>query len=276
MIIGIIFSSVAAAQNLVTLARILKSTSLTNSSPVNAMEGLSVWFETATKGSIAPSERVDGSQVTGWNDINQQSFRQQDGNSSDVPPTYNPKGINSLPTLHFDDHAGQKVIIDTNIRWENDFTIFVVASMDDFSNSTLHGLISNREGDDIESWWVFGTRKVGDRIFLDTVSDSDTIILDVVEKGPLIYVLTKTDTSFEFEILATKTFAGGSRVADITGISVGDSRNNLIIGKRTDPGLSGSWAGEIGEVIAINRKLADSEKEAIQEYLSQKWGISIL
>jgi hypothetical protein len=51
----------------------------------------------------------------------------------------------------------------------------------------------------------------------------------------------------------------------VDGITIGNDRAGTFSGR--------SWLGNIGEVIAFPRKLSDSERNQLTNYLNNKWGI---
>lgn len=121
IIIGILVAGVTQASRLIKESRLKMAQTLTQSSPVSGLKGLSLWFETSLDGNFLTSEALDQTVITRWNDVNpQNSYKYtaqaaQKTTSSLVSynsaaggtiansrgPTYIEDGINNIPTLRF-------------------------------------------------------------------------------------------------------------------------------------------------------------------------------
>lgn len=74
LIIGILIAGVTQGGRIVTQMRLASAKSLTISSPVTSISGLTLWLEPTLEESFIDSEAQDGVGLTNWNDIN---FRNQ-------------------------------------------------------------------------------------------------------------------------------------------------------------------------------------------------------
>ena len=73
LIIGILVAGVTQSSRLIREFRVSTAESLTQSSPVASIKGLTFWLETSLDASFLPNEAEDGMVITQWNDINPQT-----------------------------------------------------------------------------------------------------------------------------------------------------------------------------------------------------------
>ena len=108
LIIGIVVAGITQGSRLVREMRIQAAASLTKSSGINGIKGLSMWLETTSSSSITSSTRGlnpdDNDKVAGWNDINSQKSGKINvtQTSDSLRPTYIVDGIGNLPSIKFD------------------------------------------------------------------------------------------------------------------------------------------------------------------------------
>jgi hypothetical protein len=128
LIIGIVVAGITQGSRLVREMRIQAAASLTKSSGINGIKGLSMWLETTSSSSITSSTRGlnpdDNDKVAGWNDINSQKNGKINvtQTSDSLRPTYIVDGIGDLPSIKFDGadylsslaSAGGSVPLDAN------------------------------------------------------------------------------------------------------------------------------------------------------------------
>lgn len=141
LIVGIIIAGITQSSSLVRKMRLSSARSLTNSSPVPGISGLTYWIEsvgtqsfaTGSAGNFTNSELLDENQSIGrWNDINPQSTNKINVSQSILArqPTYASSGINNLPAVQF--NSGQNdcllspPINGGSIATLNEVTLFVV------------------------------------------------------------------------------------------------------------------------------------------------------
>lgn len=275
IIIGLVVAGVVSGKSLVEVAKVFQANSLTNTSPVHVIEDLNMWFDSSSGESFSEDEKINGANVTDWKNINKQLSTKQDGVPVGSGPTYNQNGINSLPSITFEVGVDTRVIVNTPLDWSEDFTVFAVASSDNFLDGQAHGLVSNRHGAGSGQWWSFGAGLVATTVRLEVAPGvSSSVNIDVRDAGPLIYVVSKNSTLIEGTVLSTTSFTGATASRNITGVDIGGITNNFMIGSWS--GALQCWDGDVSEVIVFSRELPDSEKTLIQNYLAQKWGIDLL
>jgi Concanavalin A-like lectin/glucanases superfamily len=239
--------------------------SITNNSQVPINAELMAWLK-ADAGVI-----TDGSgNVTQWNDQSGQ------GNNASVaadglPPFLTAGIINGNPAVHFDG-ATQVLEIPHNpsLYSDRDFTIYLLMSVD--SLGIAHGPIS-KANTNIPASFDFQIAKTTGRLnfvrgngsgynsFSPTagaLSPGQYYLLSIVMHG--------TNASFyeNGNYFANASYAAG----------FGDAGTPVRIGMRQDLGTK--FQGYLAEVMLLRGAVSDSEKASIDNYLGNKYGISIV
>ena len=273
LIIGILILGIAKGSNFIKESKIRTAQSLTISSPVASMSGLTLWLESTLDKSFPDGDAVDTAlgatgTIDTWNDINPHTTSPKNATQTTAAsnPRYFENGINGLPSVNFD-----RV---------NDFLVLGNASSLGISNS------------DYEMFFVYQSNfsNTGNNQFiiggpagaynLDINGTPLRIRYTPTNAGPSF-----TDTSHSNDFTAHMVTVrvqnnivyvradGGNDVSrsniDMRSAETGEVR----LGVRTDDILP--FGGEISEVIIFNRFLKLSERQAIEKYLSTKWNIPI-
>jgi len=108
LIIGIVVAGITQGSRLVREMRIQAAASLTKSSGINGIKGLTMWLETTSSSSITSSTSSlnpdNNDKVAGWVDINPQKSGKINLTQTDdsLRPTYIVDGIGNLPSIKFD------------------------------------------------------------------------------------------------------------------------------------------------------------------------------
>ena len=99
----------------------------TNTAPVNGIEDVQFWLETANERSFDVNQPQDESLLTNWKDINLQEERTFQFSDATNPPTYIRKGINNIPSLDFTSSYGLVSNKDLDLSSAEKFTVYIVA-----------------------------------------------------------------------------------------------------------------------------------------------------
>ncbi|MTI89591.1 MAG: DUF2341 domain-containing protein [Balneolaceae bacterium] len=256
-----------------------------NVSAVEAISGLDVWLR-ADLGLI-----TSGSEVVTWED--------QSGNGNDYtgvsdagtrPTTVASSGaLNSQPAVdfagdgdHFEDSDGETNYINGN----SEFTMFVVIKSD--QTGTDRGIFIAQPPDNDDKYLTIRYDAAGannDGSFTDVVktgilaNDPDNQLesfSDIQTTGGQIISFQwdsgNTYDIFVDGILNNPSSAGPPPTGSISNAST------AILGKggKDDPNTSNrSWDGEIAEFIFYGRLLSQSERESVEDYLSEKYDLAI-
>lgn len=190
--------------------------------------------------------------------------------TSSSQPKNNTRTQNGLPVLEFAHDGTQNdfMVFDSNIAVNVPFTVFVVAALDATNNQSIlsrqtaatagqFALVKNG-GFAIFQSYAFGSsgNVTGTVKSFTTNPVIHTVTLD--EGAPLKYQLNN-------DTIATD------------GINLSGYNNSILtsLNLGSSPGGINPMDGWIGEVIIYNAVLTTSEITQINQYLSNKWGITI-
>jgi len=278
LIIGIIIAGVTQGSRLVRQFKIQSAQTITKSSPVASIRGLTLWLEPTLEESFAKEDgteqTVDDFPVSQWNDINPQSstkyFAVRDGDENIV---YKDKdGPGGLPSLYFAGQAGANALtlaIDsagaTKVGLNNNaFSYFIV------SNRTLDNAAA-RNYAFVNGPWLYGLESGAFYVAFD-----------------ISYFSLPSNTNLP--IISDVTYAGG--VNGVVhgygnGVSLlpdGGRSYTETIPTNTDElfyiGDNGEttgfpWVGYISEIIIYDRALKKEERQSVEDYLAKKYSIKI-
>lgn len=270
LIIGIIAVGIANGSRIISEARLKSARALTTSSPVNSADNLTLWLETTLEKSLDPNI-INGDLVSNWNNLNIQNGNvvttTQSGSSR---PTYSRKGMNSLPTLQF---GGTNVFFNVNgavIDNINSYSIFIVTKR----NIAAAGpLLGNQIGDIGVIPQYTGNTSLKITHAADG-ADYPTITVPAFSAKPIILTLTSnnpTGAACDGDTLSV--YTNGSPSTPIT-ICAYYVNNSVAIGYHEPLGTD-TYNGDISEIIIFDRMLKTHERQAIEQYLGQKWGIAV-
>ena len=272
VILSILVGSVIQGSRMVVMYRLQTAQSLTQSSPVSAMKNLVTWLEATSETSLDDVEEVDGSKITNWYDINQQTNVKNNAvnNSATVSdhPTYKSKCINNLPCLQFNG-TSQYMDIVQNAGYTNELTIFVVFAPYSNEGSDSHIIIGT------DGTWTSGISfnlKRSTSIFYQTpIANNDTHVGAVLANKNYIAAVVDGYSTITSYLNGT---AGST-----TSVSAGDrltKRLSALNIASSSTGIRNNFFdGNIGEIIIFDRALKNYERQNIEKYLSQKWQIPL-
>ncbi len=276
IIISALMVAVIKGSDLIDQARISSAAQKTADSPVLKINGLVAWFEPTLPNSFLDSEMSDGGGISTWNDssgnnpLHKLSLTQATSTSR---PLYSKNAINTFPTLKFD---GVDDFLGTTIRFPyNSYQIFVVfrllnnsTSLDIMSTDTsgLNGLI-------LETQTTGIIRTLHRFPYGSTSSNSDSFLspsgaLSIDQNYVLSYSRNSISTASTLRLNGTTTMTSVTTRPGFDATNV-----NLSVGSLM--GVSRYFNGYIAEIIIYNRVLSDQERDDIEQYLSDKYQITI-
>jgi prepilin-type N-terminal cleavage/methylation domain-containing protein len=273
LIIGILVAGVTQSSRLISQFRLSAARSITQSSPVASTKDLILWLETTSDKSFDDAATENGTQINSgssysWKDINPQSTLKNNA-SSVTGATYTTDCINNLPCLRFNG-TSQYFLTTQNIGTTTELTIFVVFSADalggyrDFLATTGGWLLNDNS-------FAYGLNTNTNVTYYRTTNTGSSATFSGILTANRKYIAQMVDNG-----TTTKHYISG--VADSsTTINHGNkSFAQVAIGAFYDAGnLSEYFDGDIGEIIVFSRGIKESERVAIEEYLSKKWGIEL-
>ncbi len=271
LIIGILIAGVTQGSRVLDKARLSNARTLTQSSPVNSIKGLTLWLETTTEKSFDESKAEDSIGQENWYDINPQSISKftLTQSTSGSRPTYTDAAINNLPALYFDGSNDYYEIPYTPDLNPNKFTIFSVVKV--LAVSGYHSIYTSRGASGLgymlyvnssnnwEAWYG-----LGGSLFEESEDDGSLVL----NENTLI--TTQYNGS-------TVTLGRNGEQKDTDDISIAFNIDKpLRIGSGATESTTPDFYfnGYIAEIIIFNRALKNEEQESIENYLIKKWGIS--
>ncbi|MFT6077307.1 MAG: prepilin-type N-terminal cleavage/methylation domain-containing protein [Rickettsiales bacterium] len=261
LLIGILVAGISQGSILKKQMKINAAKSLTKGSPVNAIPDLVVWYETTLETSFNEVDIFDGKALTNVDGSAWKDNSPVRGNNAVIftteAPAYVKYGINDLPSLRFNGTDEHLITNYTRLVGKN-YTIFAVEARGDGNKNPVIG-------SDVVSYGY---------------SSSNTL------NGSLING-TQAVPIFASKIPRILTFLSAPKILTTKGVFVNGGNGSAAPSAIADgslfdsqPGFVGQGVGEfyngdISEIIIFNRALDLLERNAIQDYLSNKYKINV-
>ncbi len=263
LIIGIIISGITVSGTIVKKAKDYRTKSSTQSSVVNRTKGVVLWLEAGLDGSflatgLAETGSIDeGTAITGWyNNKTTGSARNQataPGTVANQPTRA--RGISNIPTVRFD--GNDSITVDASAITNRPYTIIAVGKR------ACGGTANYFMGDSAVSSDILIGYSAATSINHSqstTVASANVADCNGSDKGAII--IATSDQSGNKKI-----YVNGILAATTTGGTGNAAVGNIVIGK--------NFTGDIGEIIVIDHEVSASDRDKIENYLSNKWGISL-
>ena len=280
LVVGILIASITSAMDMVAEAKLRGIRSQTKASKVNRMAGLVLWLEPSLADSIFEAERIDGKTISQWSDINPQSDSKiifKDGDSTSTI-NYKEKGENSIPVVKFT--TGANDFLYPNGTTPRTYNLPVIFPQ---NKLTIFAVVKPQASLNIFSFCEYATSTftcaAGKEITLKfdasikaefktfaSSSTSATITATNASTRPVVIISALKDDA------GNKLFVDGASVANATANTYNTS--NLISGTFKIGG--GANNAEIYEIIVFSNALIDSDRQAIEGYLSKKYNIKVV
>lgn len=271
LIISLLLAGVFAGNKLVYQANLKGAQALTKSSPITSIPDLATWLETTMPESIDSdadgSEISDGELIYHWNDISGNGVVLFQDNET-FQPKYVAKGINGVPYVTINDEGN--AIFPTN---ENapispgnaKYTIIFVFKPPTLGGYQLHQGSIGQDGRAVApSHSPSGNGNFETIILFGGVINSTVVASETPINGHYIDNLivdhTKSPNVYYYR---NGSFTGSATVAGSFNIA----SDYFSVG--------GSAGGRVYEIIIYNRDLSPSELKVINNYLSQKYNITL-
>jgi hypothetical protein len=275
LIISLLVAGITKGVRMLNVSRLQSAQSLTLSSPVSNINGLVLWFESSLPESFLITEAYDEAQITTWNNINpltKTKYHLSSTASSGI--TYKEfSDIHKIPSIYFNgtssavltlnDVAGNTPIFTKN----NAFSFFILSKLDDDS-SLSKVVFSNGES----SGWGFGLSgakgsKKRQFVFLGG-ANNESNTATATSKAEVVSAIYSGGSDG-----AIKLFTNGlPEVLDSATSTVPSPDGSLVVGNLSS---ANAWSGYISEIIIFNRALNDFDRKQVEQYLGQKYAISV-
>ena len=255
LILGIITAAVATSGIVISKIRMANARALTMASPINTIEGASLWLESSLDTSFSEEEAKDGAEISSWH--NNLPSDENDASQSDSAnkPSY-ANTINRIHTVKFNG-AGEHFVVDGKFLNNSDYTFFFVEKRQ--SNKVNNYFISDNVNTTNRSLSLgYGsTGKITHQQGLGNSYHGSVGAFAVEGEQP--------------KIIAFIQDSGVGKAIYVNGVLASQSTNTDKLDQITNLKIGENFNGELGEVIAFNRALDTQERTEVEGYLSKKW-----
>jgi type II secretory pathway pseudopilin PulG len=309
LIVGIIIAGITQSSRLVRQSKLKSAQTLTQSSPVASIKGISLWLETSLEDSF-PSVLDNNSNLAQWNDINPHSstklFALPAGGTATSAITFINEGINGLPSISFTgaasttanvlavstsssavSHTPIVTVSDPNAA--NAFTVFMVYKLNGTATSAytlLYNGIGNANGWGYQKAATTGARTVmlngtGTTLATTNALPTSQEMATIVYNGRTSTSATPADgiTSIYTNGGTNFTSTTGNNARTGTATVVTQPTLNMYIGGLTGATAGAApttpWNGLISEIIIFDNPLKTQDLRDVANYLSKKYGITL-
>ena len=203
----------------------------------------------------------DGNGISQWDDESGNGNHAEQSTSSEQP-TYETNELNSKPIVRFTSSSSQAFDLpDSIISTDSSFHIFIVASCNDWDSTlqTLMGLgVANGDSTIIYS--------VGDQGVSFDHGDDAYITSSALSDSTFYIISCGYDNSSN----TLEGFVDGVSQGTDTDAGTGTQTSNSIGSYRRTLWF---WDGDIAEVIMYEKALNSTERQNVETYLEDKWGL---
>lgn len=269
VVISLIVVAVAGGSYLISSAKLTSARIMTDSAPMLGMKNLVLWMETTSQdsyvnGEDGEDENGNGLTITSWKSLNNQVFGQVA--TATGSPTYSKTAINGMPGIYFNGSTDYFSIPDSQaLSATGDMTLFAVIIN---TKTTQSNILAKSYNDSYR--WRINNGVAGHWFLLDDGVTQTTDIGNEVERNIPVIVSSEVDIGNTLTLSENKV---RNQVIAITQNSIFDGTGPLTIGSAT--GNFEAFRGHIGEIIIFDRLISEGEKDAIFDYLSKKWVITL-
>jgi hypothetical protein len=225
----------------------------------NQIPGCALWLDAADPATVT----LSGSNVTAWADKSGNG-RNAVGTTSN--PTYNATGFNSRPTVTFSNNlltsSGWSLAPNRQFAW------FVVVHLTSTSNTWQRFLISASVG---YMNGYLGTHNATSNIL--GIAGSTTITAPIATGTLSPQLVTYLFGTSELSSNTSAVSVNGGTFSTLGGNTGEIGTNGVIIGTDTALGFGDRFLGHLSEVICYNSDVTKSQRQRIEGYLAEKWGL---
>lgn len=287
LVIGLLIGGMTQSSRLIYGFKVRTGQTLTQSSGVNSIPGITTWLETTADGNITSStngsEPNDGDKISLWRDSNPQTNPRVDlaQSTDDNRPTYLAIGINGMPSLNFDgsdDFLANSTTLPIAAS-DDTYTIVAVWKYANSASSAARMVVS-QGGDTTDSHSLGSIQVKADDYLGFYGNDNNFYLSSTISKGtPYITILkVNNDVSNNITIYqnsntaVTGTTGGGGDLGAGTYSDLAIMTTQFVIGAHSVSNTM-PFAGLVSEIIVFDRALKYSEITDINSYLSKKYNI---
>lgn len=277
LVIGVLVAGITQGSSLYDKFKIQTARKLTQSSPVNGIRNLVLWYDASSASGALNSSNSrdvnDENPVSRWYDLNSQTITKNDAtqSTSTQMPIYKTNSINGLPSLIFD---GADDLLSLRNILGGDMSIFAVMSNPD----TTPNASGYWNGQSI--------------IFADIIGPGNDMVPMTISNGKMTYGFAEWTQSCSGQgvkqindgiphiLNIQRNLNSGAVTGYVDGAIdfnntvacriINNGRSTILIG-----GGYSYFKGNIAEIIVFERFLSEEERVAITNYLAKKYSIKI-
>jgi prepilin-type N-terminal cleavage/methylation domain-containing protein len=255
LILGVITAAVVTSGVIISKIRMANAHALTMASPINTIEGVSLWLESSLETSFSDAESSDGSSISSWH--NNLLQNENDATQSDLAnqPTY-ANTINRIHAVRFDG-SNKYLTVDGKFLNDKDYTFFFV---------------EKRQSDKVNNFFISNS----------STDTNRSLRLGYGSSGKITHAQGSANSyngsvgafGAEGEQPKIVTFiqdSGVGKAVYVNGILASQSDNTNKLSNIDSLKIGEGYNGELGEIIAFDRALDNQERTEVEEYLAKKW-----
>lgn len=281
LIIGILVAGVTSSSRLLNQMRLTSARSITLSSPVSAINDLSLWYETTSSKSFDSETPGNGEYIAKWYDLNPQRLEKLDlsqTGADSLKPIYETNAINGLPALRF--NGGQFLervnTLGSDFARSDQISVFFVQNHrpNISASSTLSWVLSSGG---VELWRLNVHAGTSDNLISFDFGPCCPTASRSIFSAPagffdktniLSFIKNNTTTTSRINNVVI-----GINNSSSSSLNTG-SISSFTIGRLTIyPWYS--LNGLFSELIIFSRALKEDERLDVERYLAKKWGVKI-
>lgn len=276
VVIGVLSTAIAISGHLIDKSEVLKARNLTKNAPVESVKNLSLWFDSTTEDVFNDGGIIeDGLNISSWNGVSTSSSLQAVQATSGSQPSYVKNGINGLPSVLFDE-ANSEYIELSKVISGGKFTLVFVSQT--FDSNASGAILSFSNTSDVTDSAIGGAR-IFDyngffRVTRGNAGGSSSMLKyhNAVNVGHIsILNLDNGVLSYYLDGSNTPTVSTNSAIIEDFNFE------RVLFGAGwSSSSVTSFFGGYIGEVIIYRNTLTTSERDYIEEYLSKKWGVTLV
>ena len=263
VIIGVLLIGVIGSKHLIKKARINAAQAITRSSPISAVKGNKLWIESSLDDSSFGNGLTTGDFITSWEDNSSNNGLSISFTGSG--PTYS-NSINGVQAVKFGSLSATNHLVIDNPDFLNgtNYTIFFVEKRMATNGSAGNYLLGS-DGSFALGYETTSSiiQTHGEAASYENQASIESVTAYSNKPRMISYTHSSTDGN---KIYINGTLANedssDEAKSHLSGFSI---TNTLKIGN--------NYNGEIGEFAIFDRDIKNSERKAIEDYLSDKWNI---
>jgi prepilin-type N-terminal cleavage/methylation domain-containing protein len=289
LIIGILVAGVTQGSRLIKAFKLSNARALTSSSPVHSIKDLVFWLDATSESTLLNqdgSTNIDNEEtISSWTDSNLR-------NTGSTPclqatladqPQYIDDAINGIPAIVFNSEvAAVDMRLSCNLPSGTRVTttIFIVTKWTKPSSASItpHFIFIGSSSSAQQT--VAMVRLTTLFIFANKIDASTTLhdnlgFVSSNDENTLIITRSSNNPNSSLTVPDAILYSNGEPIDSgaSSALSGFFTDTELTIGNSPDGGVNSDL--NIGEIIIFDRVLKTEERESIEEYLSQKWGIKL-